>query len=38
MAHDEEIHAATLSVHEWHRWLVTQWFEPEEDPVEFRVA
>jgi hypothetical protein len=37
--HDDEIHEATLSVHEWYRWQVTQGFVPDEtDPVEIQVA
>lgn len=37
LAHDEEMHQATLAVREWHRWQVVKGFEDEstEDvPVE----
>jgi len=38
LAHDEEMHQATLAVREWHRWQVTKGFEqddmPEDVPAE----
>ncbi len=36
--HDEDIHAATLSVHDWFHGQVTQGFreDPEDQPVEER--
>jgi len=33
LPHDEEIHAATLSVREWHRWEVVKGFEGVEEDV-----
>ncbi|MDR3699125.1 MAG: hypothetical protein P4L56_05785 [Candidatus Sulfopaludibacter sp.] len=45
LAHDEELHRATLAVREWHRWQVTKGFEaarnedvPVEELAEPRVA
>jgi len=32
--HDEEIHTATLSLHEWFRYEVTKYFYDEEVPLE----
>jgi hypothetical protein len=38
LPHDEEIHEATLSVRDWHRWEVLKGFEVEEvEPVEMEV-
>jgi hypothetical protein len=43
VAHDEEIHQATLNVREWHRWEVVKGFAeiedfPVENIIEARVA
>ena len=45
LAHDEEMHQATLAVREWHRWQVVKGFEdestgdvPVEELAEPRVA
>ena len=45
LPHDEEIHAATLAVRQWHRWQVTKGFDdadgesaPAPDETESRVA
>ena len=35
--HDEEIHTATLSLHEWFRYEVTKYFYDEEVPLEEEV-
>jgi hypothetical protein len=36
--HDEEIHEATISVRDWHRWEVLKGFEVEEvDPDELEI-
>ena len=38
LAHDEEIHEATLSVHRWFRHHVTQYFMEEETLPDVQVA
>ncbi len=35
--HDEEIHTATLSLHEWFRYEVTKYFYEEEVPLDEEV-
>jgi len=35
--HDDEIHAATLSLREWFRYEVTKYFYEEETPLDDEV-